>query len=453
MALSSRDCKLACLAASLTFWGDSVPSIARISAVTMTLAGLVTSHAGSAQPSGAGGSWVAYPISADFAAGAPEASKSGQGGRAVAKCRVEDGGELSGCILLRETPTGQGIGAALLAMSPKFRRAPPGPKDLREVLIDADWFRVDAPTDWKQKPSASELLAVYPTAGKGVDGRAVISCLVTVQGALTDCEAVAERPVGLGFGNAAIALTSQFTMKPVTWQGSPARTVVRIPINWEGFSSAMVSGPGTRRVVPANLPWMEAPSFADVSAAYPKKARAEKRAGHVALACEMTEEGRLGHCSVGATDPVGMGFEGAAKDLAKMFRFRVATEADRKATRSLTVHLPITFDPAALDQALVGKPNWSVLPTLEQTGAVFKDLKVTGTARAVVECTVQPGGSVGECHLVSETPAGVGMGPAAMTMTPYFRLTTWTTEGLPIVGGTIRIPIRYDPPPAAPPPK
>ena len=64
---------------------------------------------------------------------------------------------------------------------------------------------------------------------------------------------------------------------------------------------------------------------------------------------------------------------------------------------------------------------------------------------------VQAGGGVGDCKVVSEDPGGVGLGDAAMALTGAFRLTTWTTEGLPTVGGRVRIPLRYEPGAAAEP--
>lgn len=63
---------------------------------------------------------------------------------------------------------------------------------------------------------------------------------------------------------------------------------------------------------------------------------------------------------------------------------------------------------------------------------------------------MQQGGSVSDCKVVTEDPAGQGVGQAALSLAPHFRLTTWTAEGLPTVGGTINIPLRYEPGKAEP---
>jgi hypothetical protein len=38
----------------------------------------------------------------------------------------------------------------------------------------------------------------------------------------------------------------------------------------------------------------------------------------------------------------------------------------------------------------------------------------------------------------------LGIGQAALALAPTFRLSTWTAEGLPVVGGAINIPLRYE---------
>lgn len=57
---------------------------------------------------------------------------------------------------------------------------------------------------------------------------------------------------------------------------------------------------------------------------------------------------------------------------------------------------------------------------------------------------MQAGGGVSDCKVAREDPAGQGVGLAAMGLIPHFKLTTWTIEGLPTVGATINIPLRYE---------
>lgn len=397
--------------------------------------------------------WRSIPSDADYEAAEAKVRDRSTGGRAVMRCQIQDGGALEACVVVRETPQGSGYGAALISLAPKFIREPPGKGDPRVVTVPADWYRYDARADWLQRPSEEDLRGVFPrqVINKGADGKAVIHCVVTVQGALQDCLAIEESPVGLGFGDAAIALTPQLMFKPARLNGLPVVSTLSIPINWQGVAS-MKGQMLTNRVFPPNLPWTDAPSFAQVAAAYPAKAKAERRAGRATVACAMNEEGALIRCSEVSSEPRGYGFAEAAKLLAKQFRMKVESDADRKVTRQFGVHLPFVFDPAMLDGAsgVVGKPQWAATPQAKDLTSAFAGLKLTSTARVQLECRVANGGGVEDCRVTSEDPAGSRLGDAALTLTPAFRLTTWTAEGLPVVGGRVRIPLRYEPPqPAA----
>lgn len=391
--------------------------------------------------------WETTPTAADQNAATAAARAKVGDGRAVARCAVADDGQLTGCRVIREMPVGSGYGAALLSLAPKYRRKPPGKDDPREVGIVTAWHSFDKPADWLRRPTANELMSVYPTEAykQGLRGRAAISCLITVQGALTDCVALEETPAGSGFGGAAIALTPQFLMRPATLNGTPVVSTVNIPINFITYGKGSIDQ--GKKVLPANLAWSEAPSYADVAAAFPKKARAEHLGGRATLSCAMSEAGRLKDCEVATSEPKGYGFDLAAKALAKSFALPVTSDGDRKATHSLVVHLPVTFDPANLDQAtpVVGKPTWAVIPNNEQLRQAFAAVKVKGTLRVMMACVVRAGGVLADCSVVSEDPAGAGLGPIALSLAPTFRVSTWTTEGLPVVGGSIRIPLRYEP--------
>lgn len=401
--------------------------------------------------------WAQIPTAADWKAATPASARPGLLLRAVMRCNVESDGALSACRVIREMPTGSGAGAAVLGLASKIRRDPPGQKGLKEVTFAADWYEFDVPPDWKRRPTASDLLAVFPTEAfkNGTSGYAVIDCVVTLPGALNECVAVHEAPAGQGFGGAAIALTPQFTMKPATLKGVPVVSTVRVPIR---FST---SGPGeafgSKRVLPPNLAWAEAPTYLDVAAAYPAKARAERITGRATLSCGMSAEGRLTHCSAVTSLPRGYGFDEAAKALAKKFRYTITSDSDRKATRGVAVHLPVTFDVGMLDQsaAVVGKPSWAAIPSGDMMRSAFAPLATTKTVRVQLTCKVQAGGSLDNCAVTSEEPSAVGAGAAALSLATMFRLTTWTVDGLPTVGGTVRIPLRYEPgdaPPPSPPP-
>ncbi|MBI1199732.1 MAG: TonB family protein [Phenylobacterium sp.] len=409
--------------------------------------------AGSASGAERESDWARIPSDTEWRAAWPKAAKdAGVGGRVVMRCHVEDAGDLSGCAVVSESPSGMGFGQAMLGLAPAMKRKPPGAEAAREIMVPGDWYEFDKRPDWLRRPSPNDLLTVYPKEAfhRGTSGRAVINCIVTVQGALRDCVAISETPAGAHFGDSAIALTPQFTMKPATRKGVPVLSVVSIPVNF-AMPGGMGGSAPSKTVVPPDLPWVEAPTFADVAAAYPEKARKDRRGGHATLSCAMREDGRLNGCSVIASEPRGYGFDKAAKSLSKLFRFEVSTPKDRKATHSIVLQMPITFDPKMIDgeEPVVGKPHWSRMPNAEQMRAVLPNADGTMAGRAVIRCVVQPRGVVGECKVLSEEPEGAGLGQAALALAPTFGLTTWTAEGLPVVGGFVSIPLRFQP---APPP-
>jgi TonB family protein len=65
--------------------------------------------------------WTATPTAADMQALVPKQADGPNEARVTLVCDVLDGGALSGCAIDREEPAGQGFGAAVLALAPKFR--------------------------------------------------------------------------------------------------------------------------------------------------------------------------------------------------------------------------------------------------------------------------------------------------------------------------------------------
>jgi TonB family protein len=408
--------------------------------------------------------WLKTPGEAGYRQVWPaEAVKQKLGGRAIMRCRVDGAGLLSACQLIGETPAGYGFGQALLSLAPQYQmrpdaiatQAPNG-----EVIIPADWFEFDKAPDWLRKPSADDLLVVWPRDAwrKGLNGKASIDCIVSAQGALFDCVVLSESPPGQHFGSAALALVPQFLMRPAIRNGQPVLSQVAIPINFAGLNGSTTDQSVGVKMVSAAMAWPEAPSYADVAVAYPPKAKAAKLGGRATLNCEFTATGRLRNCNTVTEEPRGQGFADAAKVLAKHFQ-AFAKTSDGTPLTGAGVQLPFVFDPSMLTDAkpLIGKPAHWGLPSTADTLAAFTPIakQVSGTVRVVLACAVQPGGGVGECTVEREDPLGQGAGQAALALAAHVRVTTWTVEGLPTVGGTINIPIRYEagaaPPPAAKP--
>lgn len=85
---------------------------------------------------------------------------------------------------------------------------------------------------WARRPSAVDIGRVYPRAAlrQGVGGKAIIGCKVVANGTLSECAVVAEEPVGMGFGEATLALAPLFQMRPQA-NGRPVEgSRVRIPV-------------------------------------------------------------------------------------------------------------------------------------------------------------------------------------------------------------------------------
>jgi len=324
------------------------------------------------------------------------------------------------------------------------------------ALASSAWAQ-DRPANWVKRPSLADIQALWPARAlkEGYGGKAVLSCTVTVQGALRSCIVVEETPRDGGFAAAALALSSQFMMTPALKGGVPVESSVRIPINFPQPDKATGSRlrPATdtdargERVF-GNLPWRAAPSFNEVLAAYPPKARAEKVSGSATLDCHIHKTGGVNGCQILHEAPERYGFGAAARALAPRF---MAPVEDGKGESVVgdRVHIRVSFAASSLDTVtpVIGKTDWRAFPTMEDFTAVVPDAARAAKvykARVVMLCTVAADGSLGECKVQSEDPAALGYGAAATRLAPFFRVAVWTEEGLPVVGGVLRVPLRFD---------
>ena len=399
------------------------------------------------------------PDANDLNAARPQGSPD-EGGSVILECDFSARGAPTDCRAVEETPKGSGFGQAALGPARKFRLAPAKrdgkPVEAKNVRIPITFPpRFDKEGDWLKRPGSRDLLAVYPLRAQGRGGRAELACTVSAQGTLYDCEVKSEQPAGAGFGKAALALTPQFLMRPPTRDGKPlAGFKVGIPISWPA-QAAILGAPEMTTKVFSDVPWTAAPSYQQVAAAFPAKARANRRSGRATLNCRIAADGGLERCEALAEEPRGLGFGEAARSLAGAFR--APTTFEGQSVAGFRTQVLISFPEAMIDStdALIGKPQWAALPDARAFNAAFPKTPSTSgatSARVIMLCRVGADGGLGDCAVESETPAGEGYGAACLKLAPLFKVRLWTSEGLPAIGGRVRAPVRYDlpkPPPQA----
>ncbi len=112
--------------------------------------------------------------------------------------------------------------------------------------------------------------------------------------------------------------------------------------------------------------WVEAPTVADIAAAYPARARSAAVSGQVELTCEMGRDGHPRDCAALTEKPGGYGFGAAAVKLATRLK------ASDQSLTNQNIFIPVTFDAAVLKgEATVTKPTWAALPSAEDLHATF----------------------------------------------------------------------------------
>jgi TonB family protein len=278
--------------------------------------------------------------------------------------------------------------------------------------------------DWQRLPTGQDMSKYYPKAAMREDlaGRALLTCSVAVDGRLTNCTATQATPEGSGFGEAAVAMSEVFRMRPQTKDGKPvAGGFVRIPINF---------------IIPANL------RAAPVPARHP-----DVKAEIVELDCRFRDL-HLDNCFArGASNP-------RAYEVALKLAEDVTLPPLPTKRRQGRIVLPLVFTDASGGVSapdIVTRPVWHERPTIQDVYRAFPaQAKKDGVVgNVVVECRMEGRGPLGPCTVLNETPAGQGFGAAALTLMPRFKADEVDAFGLKVAGRKVRIPIRFS---AAPPP-
>ena len=106
------------------------------------------------------------------------------------------------------------------------------------VLLIAAALGAAAPLDprdvaWTRKPTGEELALHIPTEARGLIGRAILDCVVTAAGRLSDCRVTSDDTSGQGLSAVVIKLAPYFRAAPLSKSGVPvAGRRVAIPVRF-----------------------------------------------------------------------------------------------------------------------------------------------------------------------------------------------------------------------------
>lgn len=292
---------------------------------------------------------------------------------------------------------------------------------------------------WTRKPTGEAISAMRPArvVRERVAGGAVLDCRVTSAGGLADCKVGAEAPQGYGFGAAALRLAGQYRVAARTATGEPtAGGRVRAPVT---FNAARVGGAMTLMAYPM---WVEAPSVAEVEAAYP--ASANGGAGKVVVRCAFDIEGHTTDCAVKSQTPADKGFGLAALALAEHFVV-LHTDDDADILPGVIADIPINFRKPGAGAPRLPEPQWRTALTAAAAEDLFplaaRDAKVTSGV-GTVECLVNGLGGLTDCRVTGEQPDNLGFGAAALEASKPLVISPWSSEGEPFAGRRLTVPIR-----------
>lgn len=408
---------------------------------------LLLACAGTAAAQSRGPALLRTPTKAEFDAAYPEAAKA-RGGFATVDlaCTLPPEGPVQNCRVERASRTGEGFEEAAIALTPRYRWRPAyrdGVKIEAPVRFQVRFERaltveVDAGgVDWVRRPSGDDVESFYPRAARNIalSGRATVQCTVGVDGKTKDCSVLAESPAGVGFGEATIRILNRAQFRPRLVDGRPAESMVRVPFRF------VLAEDGD--VFLEVAVWGRAPTWEAVQALTPENLDTE---GLVNLICEFNDQGVPSSCGVGSERPEGFGLGDTAEKLAREF---VLADPDGSGVpaRQKAAQIPIRFQPfdPEPEPRRVTRPAWVEAPSGVEIGEAFGPaLRQAGLTRTrvVIDCGISAEGRLTGCGTAADTPAPVSA--AALAIAAKFRMNPWTTEGEPVEGARIRLPLRYE---------
>jgi TonB family protein len=207
-------------------------------------------------------------------------------------------------------------------------------------------------------------------------------------------------------------------------------------------TAATPPAPGRHGVVTPPS-WSVKPSGADLERYYPADARRKRLEGLVTIRCRVQVDQTLSACRVLSESPAGVGFGEATVKVAEVFRMHPET-VDGKADAAGEVDIPITWKLVVLAPATEG-PRWMQKPSGADIARNYPHKARLDDVEGdtVMECLVRLDGTVSDCVITSETPAGAGFGAATLRVAKHFRMEPAKINGKPVEGARVVIPVSW----------